>query len=120
MLSEPIAITGNGAAENFARISVTGQTALYTVTSRAPGSTNELKIAHEKVGSGISQRQRSVVRLAENIVLSDGATPGQIIVQLTVDNPVSQANDTAALEAIAKIAHWLDGTGDQALLDGQI
>jgi hypothetical protein len=121
MLTEPISITGNGSAESFQRISVDGRKALYNVAARTPGNECVLTIGHTDVGSGISRRTRTLVRIDDNIVLSDTVTPGVNSIQLVIDRPVSQAADTAVLEALAKLVNYLDTAGvGQAIIDGAI
>jgi hypothetical protein len=120
MLTDPIAITGNGAAESFARESTEKRKTVYSVLARAAGNECKLTLNHEEVGSGIDRRVRSVFRVEDNITLSDAATPGKNIIQLTVDRPVSQATDTAVLESLRKVTKFLDvGANAQALIDGQ-
>lgn len=121
MLTEPISMTGNGAAESFARVKVEGQKATYKVLVRASNNECFLTISHADTGSGVSRRTRSLFRIDDNITLSDAVTPGVNSIQLVIDRPVSQATDTAVLEALAKLVNYLDvALNAQAHIDGQI
>lgn len=121
MLTDPIALTGNGAAENFARVGTSGTSATYSVLARPNDETNKLTISHQEVGSGSLIRRRSLVRLDEPVLLTDGVTYGVSSIQVVIDNPVKQADDTVVLEALAKIVNFLDVAANaQAIVDGQI
>jgi hypothetical protein len=120
MLTDPLSMTGNGAAVNLARVSVNGSRAVYEDLSRTAGNEFKVTISHEDVGTGIGRRKRSLMRSDENIILSDTVTPGTNIIQLTIDRPVNVANDTVLLEALAKMVNHLDdATKAQAHVDGQ-
>lgn len=120
MLAEPISITGNGAAESFARVKTEGSKSTYKVLARASNNECFLTISHQDVSTGISRRVRSLMRIDDNITLSDAVTPGANSIQLVIDRPVSQATDTACLEALAKLVNYLDVPANaQAMIDGQ-
>jgi len=120
MLTDPISITGNGAAESFARVDVSGRKAVYKVLARAANAECFVTFNHQDVGTGITARVRDQMRLEDHITLSDAVTPGMNIINVSVDHPVSQASDTALLEALRKVTKFLDVTANaQALIDGQ-
>jgi len=120
MLSDPISMTGNGAAESFARVSTEGRKSTYKILARAGNNECFLTIANADVGTGVNRRVRTLFRLDEDITLSDTVTPGKNSLQLTFDRPVLQATDVAANELLAKLVNYLDdATRAQALLDGQ-
>jgi len=121
MLTDPISMTGNGAAESFARVSTEGAKARYKVLARAANNECELTFSNQDAGTGKGRRVRTLQRLDDYITLSDGFTPGKNSISLIIDRPVEQAADTAVLELLAKLVNYLDVPANaQALIDGQI
>lgn len=124
-----------GTEREFQRLSITGNSTVFALSSEAPATPHRLTISHQEIGSGISKRRRSVVRFDKTSISTvDTVTPVTTSSYLVLDNPIGAVTaNTEALEVLANIMSFVaslgatttilyDGTGNGAvsLLNGSI
>lgn len=124
-----------GVEIEFQRLSSSGRQLEFSVIAEAPATPHRIKIAHSEIGTGLTARRRSVLRVDKTIVGQiAGDKTAVVSAYAVVDAPIGQL---AALSEVTNVVAELvsqlaskgasttilyDGTGygSEALINGSL
>lgn len=117
-----------GAEVEFSRIAISERATEFSQVAEAPSSPHRLRISHLEVGTGLSKRRRSLVRVDKTVISSvDSETPVTVSAYIVLDSPVGALTvNTEPTNVVAELISFVaslgasttilyDGTGNGAV-----